>query len=205
MLRNPLITLCLLLVTHVSSSRTSMRNAQRRLIAVLGSYPGYTGNLTVTGSFAISYGQSTNTTFRAHYDLRGLDPACSSGCGIHIHTGTTCSDASLVGGHYWTPTNITDPWNSVMYYASINGTASGVLLFSNGYNYSNNLGHSVVVHTAGGARVACGTLQATKGNLKATMGNYPGNTSPYGLNGTISLSFLASDSMIFGYDLRGMC
>ena len=205
MSRLVLISICALLLSHVASStKSSTKNKERRLIAPLDSiYPGYTGNLTVTGMFAITYSSGTNTTFRIHYDLKGLDPACSTGCGIHIHTGTTCSNASLVGGHYWTPTNISNPWNPVLYYASKNGTASGIVSLSNGYNYSNNIGHAVVVHTANGTRVACGTLKATKGTLKAAMGPYPGNTSPYGLNGTITLSFLADNSMLFSYSLRG--
>jgi len=196
----PILFISLLaLITHAVNS---MKN-QRRLISSFGKYPGYTGNLTVTGSFSMIYKSTTNATFRAHFDLKGLDSACSTGCGIHIHTGTTCSNASLVGGHYWTPTNITDPWDSVFYYASKNGTASGLTSLSSGYNYMDNIGHAVVVHTAGGTRVACGILQATKGNLKAVMGPHPGNTSPYALNGTITVTFLADDSMRMSYNLNG--
>jgi hypothetical protein len=180
-------------------------NGKKKLIASLRTYPGYTGKLKVSGRFTMYYISTKNTTFRANFDLKGLDPACSTGCGIHITNGTTCSNASLVGVHYWTaPTNISDPWKPVNYYASKKGTAVGNFFFSNGYNYTNNIRHAVVVHTLDGTRVACGTLQATKGNLKAVMGPFPGNTSPYTLNGNITVSFLADDSMLFSYDLKGM-
>jgi hypothetical protein len=199
---NLLIALCIILLSHHAVS--AKKKVPRRLIAALSTYPGYTGNLTVTGSVAISFSRTNTTEFKAHYFLKGLDPACSAGCGFHIHTGTTCSNASLVGGHYWTPSTIADPWDYIFYYASKNGTASGIASsFSSGYNYSSNIGHAVVIHTAGGTRVACGTLQATKGQLKAEMGQYPGNSSPYNMSGKVAVTFLADDTMRVSFDIEG--
>ena len=192
-------------IYHVVGSNKN----QHRLIASMDRYPGYTGNLNVTGNVVVNFNRQLNSTvnqtfpFRVYFDLKGLDPACSAGCGIHIHTGTTCSNASLVGGHYWTPANMTNPWSQTFYNASVNGTARGNFPVVNGFNHSSNLGHSLVVHTVGGSRVACGTLLGTTGTLVAEIGQYPGSTSPYFLNGTVSVTFLTDDSMRFSYNLKG--
>ena len=68
-------------------------------------YPGYSGNLAVAGTVSIA---TAGTTQTIDLSFTGLDAACAAGagpagnsCGVHIHSGKTCSDASLVGGHYF--------------------------------------------------------------------------------------------------------
>ena len=56
------------------------------------------------------------------WTLAGADTACPTGsgnvCGIHIHTGTSCDDASAVGGHLFADDLMdADPWTAVRYSA----------------------------------------------------------------------------------------
>merc|ERR1712014_196839 len=67
------------------------------------------------------------------YTLRGLEDSCrttpegvANACGIHIHEGKTCDDATAVGGHYYDSSSIeSDPWSPVTYSASADGTSKG--------------------------------------------------------------------------------
>ena len=65
-------------------------------------YPGYGGALTVSGAVTQMVTVGSTPTFDLSFT--GLDPACVAGagsadnsCGVHIHSGKSCSDASLVG------------------------------------------------------------------------------------------------------------
>ena len=120
---------------------------------LLGAVSGSVGPVTTAGvaqSFA--------------YDLAGVDPACSGGpgtapnsCGIHIHSGTSCS--ADAGAHYYVNPPITsDPWTSIGY-ASVGGMASGTVSgVSTGGGAADIVGRAVVVHDYGGARIACALL-----------------------------------------------
>ena len=77
--------------------------------ASVDTYPGSTSSYTPTGTVSITYG--IDGTFTYAYDLEGLEPNCV-GCGIHIHSGFTCDDASLVGGHYWNTDFVRDLWTA---------------------------------------------------------------------------------------------
>jgi hypothetical protein len=79
--------------------------------------------------------------------------------GVHIHTGMSCANAGNVGGHYWKDTNSTDPWTSA--YNSGKTTSNGVATVASGYQFTDNVGHAVVVHAAAdGSRIGCGVLGA---------------------------------------------
>jgi hypothetical protein len=102
------------------------------------------------------------------------DPAVRIGCGVlyasaslHIHTGEACNDANAVGGHYWNPEvyGDEDPWSDIAIPVKSDGTSKGTFELSTGYTYGRNIGHSVVVHAPGGARVGCGVLVEARGGI----------------------------------------
>merc|ERR1712137_1511973 len=84
----------------------------------LGPYPGYTGKLKVEGNVN-AYLSKTGNAY-VTYEMKGLEDACkttpegvANACGIHIHEGKTCDDASAVGGHYYATDS--DPWGVLGY------------------------------------------------------------------------------------------
>merc|ERR1712048_793249 len=127
----------------------------------LGPYPGYTGPLKVTGNVNGYLSRRGNAYLT--FELAGLEDACkktpegvANACGIHIHEGKTCDDASAVGGHYYATDS--DPWG-VLGYNSLFGYASGRVkaAIGDGEDIS---GRAIVVHDSTGGRVACALLPA---------------------------------------------
>jgi uncharacterized surface protein with fasciclin (FAS1) repeats len=79
----------------------------------------------------------------------------SNACGIHIHEGKTCDDASAVGGQYYGVDS--DPWGALVYNTKYGKYASGSVKAAIGQGQDIS-GRAVVVHDSSGGRVACATL-----------------------------------------------
>ena len=150
-------------------------------VASMMAYPGYTGAYSgVMGTIAVS--ELEAGSIKVFGTLTGLEAGVTGG--IHIHTGVTCADASLVGGHYY-PGMASDPWDSTTYSTDGNGVSS--FSFSvKGFSLSDTnpvAGRVVVVHDSTGARVGCGVLMSTVGDV-VTLGSYPGYTGSLAPKGT---------------------
>jgi len=125
----------------------------------LGAYPGYAGSLTVSGTVSI-FGDPAATTHTYVWDLSGVDPACTAnagaesgignGCGIHVHSGTSCSDATQVGGHYFS--TAADPWSLVTYVSDSSGRSHGSVEVDTGKTLAELSGRAFVIHLQSGAR-----------------------------------------------------
>jgi len=132
-------------------------------------YPDYPGALSVKGTVTIEHAQHHGHDEKQQlvkWDLKGLDVACTAGagenikngCGIHVHTGTTCASDDLVGGHYFDGGE-TDPWAPVVYVADGSGNGVGQALVDTGLSLEDMVGRAFVVHElAGGGRIACAIL-----------------------------------------------
>jgi Cu/Zn superoxide dismutase len=146
--------------------------ANSELVAgTFGPYPGYTGGLSVAGTVSM---YSIGTTQIFTFDLSGLDTACTNpnfatapgnSCGLHIHAGKTCDDASSVGGHYWVSTTApVDPWSDgetgyVAFYSTTDGTASGSFAAKTGATTSDIEDRAFIVHGESGGRIACALMK----------------------------------------------
>jgi hypothetical protein len=126
-------------------------------------YPGYSGELSVKGTVSVSTSATTQTIAMA---FSGLDMGCATGagtaansCGVHIHSGKTCSDASLVGGHYYTGSVTSDPWTSVAY-SSADGTYTATVDVTTGGDAAAVAGRAFIVHGYNGGRIGCALLLA---------------------------------------------
>jgi len=117
-------------------------------------YPGYTSEYPNPRGFVVVYPSSLTS-----WVLSGLVPNITAG--IHIHRGTTCSDAAAVGGHLWEPSSEPDPWAVATYTANSAGHSNYGVIVDAGAPID---GHAVVVHGAGledtATRVGCGVLRA---------------------------------------------
>lgn len=174
-------------------------------------YPGSTAGATITGSvfwnpIVISQGVFKH---RLTWNLNGTDDACPTGtgnvCGIHIHEGTDCSDASTLGGHNYLGSIsetysgvLADPW-PVVRYSSTDGKAFSsvghvidIKLPSQGV-----LNKAVVIHNSVGAgeRIACGILKKVQREPPLSVSKwmkYPGSTWRREVTGGVSISHVPS-------------
>eukprot|EP00928_Gymnodinium_smaydae_P039376 TRINITY_DN26914_c0_g1_i1.p1 TRINITY_DN26914_c0_g1~~TRINITY_DN26914_c0_g1_i1.p1 ORF type:complete len:495 (-),score=44.36 TRINITY_DN26914_c0_g1_i1:126-1418(-) len=144
-------------------------------IASLSRYPGYTGPKEVTGHLSVKV-DANGLSIAGR--MMGID-ASSSG-GVHVHVGTSCSNASLVGGHYLADDG-TDPW-STRWISDVNGI-SNVLLGLPSWHHD-ILGRTLVVHSGNGTRIACGVLES-KEMARATIRQYPGFTGSVNVRGEV--------------------
>jgi Cu/Zn superoxide dismutase len=143
--------------------KPSVSVATKKLEADMGAYPGYAGALTPSGETMVEF--YNDDTFKFTLDLEGLEANCLE-CGVHIHSGTTCANASLVGGHYWNVNifgaNTTDdPWsatNGAFYNTHSKGEAKRYFFLDQGYGWKDTVGHAVVIHGINGTRISCGIL-----------------------------------------------
>ena len=133
--------------------------------AVLGSYPGYSGDVHSFG--AVSVDQSGGD-IRLSWHLGGLEAdlcavppvGVGNACGIHIHSGSTCDDSSAVGGHYYNENLDADPWSQVVFTPDESGgSMSSGNVIAIGQSLSDVMGRAIVVHDHTGGRVACGIIQ----------------------------------------------
>ncbi|CAE7794284.1 unnamed protein product, partial [Symbiodinium microadriaticum] len=134
---------------------------------VFEKYPKYGGDLPLTsGGVQVESDDETQTL--SWLFTQGLDPRCdkttctaANCCGVHIHEGTTCSNAASVGGHYWNKDLYPeDPWMDVRYV--IEGSmpsAVNDLSVTTGYNADDIDGRAVVVHDYDGVRIGCAIIE----------------------------------------------
>jgi len=198
----------LLLVGVVQSVK-----ATNYLSTCIDKYPGYEGDIDASdGSKVIVKFDGKDMTFK--FKAKGLEPNCVN-CGVHIHTGTTCDDADLVGGHYWDADTVPDPWVtdfSSFYNTDGEGMDKSTFIVNSGYDLEENLGHAVVVHAQDGTRVGCGVLSKTrsgarsckaeKTNLQACISKYPGYEGDLDISGKVRLRYV-HEYLHFRYRLRG--
>merc|ERR1712151_379643 len=147
-----------------------MADVEQRSAAVFvtdfSSYPGYAGGLAVQGVVSImQVGLGAISGQVLEFSLKGADPLCGQGtflkagaCGIHVQEGTNCSSA---GGHYFAKEFAdADPWATVRYIVSEQGTVIGAVTpkVVTGKTNAEVLGRTVVVHDHAGERIACGVI-----------------------------------------------
>jgi len=137
------------------------------------------------------------------YDLSGLEDACkvtpegvANACGIHIHEGKTCDDASAVGGHYYATDS--DPWGALGYNSRF-GKARGSVKAAIGQG-EDIAGRAIVVHDSTGGRVACALLPSKlelQEEVEASLPSYcPGSSASIHANAQLTATASASCDVV---------
>lgn len=94
------------------------------------------------------------------YATGGPDCNVTNGCGVHIHTGTSCYNVTTQEGHIYNKLLYpVDPWKFTSYLAT---DAKGAAYFTGcvGTGETQFAGRSFIVHSNNGTRVSCGLLSA---------------------------------------------
>ena len=86
-------------------------NNQNKNVAAITTIPGYTGSLTVAGTFTFVQAAAQ---LSGVYTLTGL-PAATSGA-FHVHAGTSCA---AVGGHFPNPSTTANPTPGHVHYSTL--------------------------------------------------------------------------------------
>jgi hypothetical protein len=114
-------------------------------------YPGYTGDLKSRGKATVRF--NANGSFLFKVDAVGVGGSCT-GCGVHVHTGSTYDNATLVGPHHWNMDTFgnsskNDPWDIFGFYNSdYAGKTTTAFVGDSGLGYSDHLARAVVLHSA---------------------------------------------------------
>jgi hypothetical protein len=101
-----------------------------------------------------------------------------TGGGVHVHEGTSCTNSTAQGGHYFKPSEFGlkkdgDPWyaqskgiapSGTWFNTSPQGAAKRKFRFNQGYGYDETVGKVIVIHDAnttdaGYKRISCGKLK----------------------------------------------
>ena len=150
------------------------------------------------------------TTQTFYYSLEGADPACASGagsagnsCGIHIHSGTSCTEDAL--GHYYTGAVTSDPWTSIAYTSDTSGATSGSVVVDTGGTYSEVIGRALIIHAYDGSRIGCALLSdGASASLAASAFvpyySYAGNLTSVG--GSVGPMTTSGTTQTFSYALE---
>ena len=172
--------------------------------AVIGGYPGYTGDTKVDGVIVVA-DMGTAMGVGVHGTLTGLPTNSTEGW--HIHSGYTCEEATppgsdtndrAVGGHYYS--GGTDPWTAINYISDGRGVANIAMNMTAFSLYGTNpvAGRAIVVHDP--SRVGCGVIgsYSMRSQLAvASVVTYPGSTiTPNNVGGTLSFEYLPRARML---------
>lgn len=106
-----------------------------------------------------------------------------NGCGIHVHSGTSCTSVDTQGGHFYNNQTLdTDTWTYVGFDSTdMNGDTFTTHCVPTGE--TNFLGLVMVLHSTSKSRVACGPLTQSSAWLLLPMTNIIITTAFTGLLG----------------------
>lgn len=143
----------------LSLKTTSAQTYHAKLLPISGSGSSATGEITLfkeTAGLAI-------LGFASNMEANLSGSCTAKNCrGIHMHSGTKCTDSTTQGGHLYSGS--TDPWTNISYAST---DAEGVAKF---YVIMPNFGDAIagkvfVIHKNDGGRVACGVVTEQTSNV----------------------------------------
>ena len=129
-----------------------------KAVGMVKPYPGTTGPIGGTVSYAYNTQGVLVVGAVSGVDAsKSAKEAVANSMGVHIHSGFTCSNASLVGGHYFGEGQ-TDPWKTVAYTSTNVGTGFFNVTMSAaamGATSASTAGRAFIIHNEAGGRIGC--------------------------------------------------
>ena len=205
------LAICHLSEAGKKSKKKSSKSYSKTLLARMGRYPGYSGELAVDGEARVTFDR--DDVMMISLNVQGLEQNVAAG--IHIHDGKSCETTDDPGKHYWNknefgPDPGDDPWDlfdggiGTTYDTSSDGTTDSVIPnIDTGYGYKENSGRVVVMHKSDGTRIGCGVLFAETTTMRAYIDTYPDYDAPDGPNvkGYVDIKFIQDRSIKVSYQL----
>ena len=129
-----------------------------KAVGMVEPYPGTSGPIGGTVSYAYSKDGVLVVGAVSGVDAsKSAKEGVANSMGVHIHSGFTCSNASLVGGHYFAEGQ-TDPWKTVAYTSTSVGTGFFKVMMSAaamGTTSASTAGRAFIIHNDAGGRIGC--------------------------------------------------
>jgi hypothetical protein len=89
-------------------------------------------------------------------DPVGTDCTAVNGCGVHVHSGESCVNTMMQGGHYYS--TVDDPWVTPGYLTTDAEGSSAIFFECVSTGETEFEGRAFLVHASDGTRVSCGLL-----------------------------------------------
>jgi len=96
----------------------------------------------------------------------GSHCTATNGCGVHVHSGTACTDKATQGGHYFNE-SVADPWASIVY-KQTDAAGNANFAFMVPSSMTDVLNKPFIIHDNAGGRVSCGILTAPTMSMTTT-------------------------------------
>lgn len=134
-------------------------------IAAMGRYPGYIGEHNATGDVNVAevtvmHGEAMAKLLKIRASLSGLEASITGS--IAIHAGYSCAE---IGGPYYI--GDTNHWANTTYMTDAAGKSD--ISVEAPMNLSSVAGRAVVLNSATGSPIACGTLSACPGSIQGNL------------------------------------
>ena len=153
--------------------------------------------------FATSLERDLVSYINPNTTLGGTDCNFPNGCGVHVHNGTSCTDKTTQGGHFYGDDVEMDPWLYTMYYSTNeDGEAYYTGCVETGISDDTEFSERpFIVHSNNGSRVSCGLLQTTAGGSPtaptpskptAPTPTMPSSSDAAALLGTVNVGLIVS-------------
>jgi hypothetical protein len=119
---------------------------------------GVSGQISIFATWwgLVGIGSASGLEMNLRAIPQGTNCSAKNGCGVHVHSGTACTDSQAQGGHFYTA-GPPDPWEEVRY-SSTDANGSASFSFSVNIGTKSIDGKAFVLHDNAGNRVACGIL-----------------------------------------------
>jgi len=115
------------------------------------------GSVTLVVNGSMITGAGSASGLEASLSDTTGDCHATNGCGVHVHSGSSCENLTTQGGHYYR-IGTSDPWALIRYSSSSSTGAANFVFAVTNPGLTAVQGKAFIVHNNAGGRVSCGLL-----------------------------------------------